>query len=130
MNIWSQKINLKFNAKKRKVLTITRKKNPVVYDCNLGSDILSRVNEGRASESLFHPNSPGIKTYHKDWCPSFEVFCNFSQTCVASFQECKQKFRPLEQHIHQLNVKSYNGECVKMLLLASKFNCKVRKGMY
>ncbi|CAB4012271.1 ---NA---, partial [Paramuricea clavata] len=44
----------------------------------------------------------------KDWCPSFKVFCNFSKTCVASFQECKEKFPPLEQHIHQLTVKSYN----------------------
>jgi hypothetical protein len=44
MNICSQQSNSKFNAKKRKVLTITRKKNPVVYDYNLGSDILSRVN--------------------------------------------------------------------------------------
>ncbi|CAB4012599.1 Hypothetical predicted protein [Paramuricea clavata] len=35
INIWNQQSNLKFNAKKRKVLIITRKKTPVVYDYSL-----------------------------------------------------------------------------------------------
>ncbi|CAB4028943.1 Hypothetical predicted protein [Paramuricea clavata] len=45
INIWSQQSNMKFNSTKCKVLTITRKQNPVVYDYQLGSAILTRVQQ-------------------------------------------------------------------------------------
>ena len=45
INIWSQQGNMTFNSTKCKVLTITRKQNPVVYDYQLGSAILTRVQQ-------------------------------------------------------------------------------------
>ena len=45
INIWSQQSNMTFNSTKCKVLTITRKQNPVVYDYQLGSAILTRVQQ-------------------------------------------------------------------------------------
>ena len=45
INIWSQQSNMKFNSTKCKVLTIRRKQNPVVYDYQLGSAILTRVQQ-------------------------------------------------------------------------------------
>ncbi len=45
MHAWSIQSNLKFNATKCKVLTITRKQNPVIYNYHLGPAVFSRVNE-------------------------------------------------------------------------------------
>ncbi len=45
INAWSIQSNLKFNATKCKVLTITRKQNPVIYNYHLGPAVFSRVNE-------------------------------------------------------------------------------------
>ena len=42
-NTWSHESNLKFNASKRKVLTVTRRKSPVIHEYLLGDVILQRV---------------------------------------------------------------------------------------
>ena len=43
LNCWSVQNNIRFNASKCKVLTITRKKTPVTYDYKLGTKSLTRV---------------------------------------------------------------------------------------
>ena len=43
LNCWSVQNNTRFNASKRKALTITRKKTPVTYDYKLGTESLTRV---------------------------------------------------------------------------------------
>jgi hypothetical protein len=43
LNCWSVQNNIRFNASKCKVLTITRKKTPVTYDYKLGTESLTRV---------------------------------------------------------------------------------------
>ena len=43
LNCWSVQNNIRFNAPKCKVLTITRKKSPVTYDYKLGTESLTRV---------------------------------------------------------------------------------------
>jgi hypothetical protein len=45
LNDWSQNSNMKFNALKCKVLTITRKKSPVTTDYHLGDANLQRVQQ-------------------------------------------------------------------------------------
>ena len=45
LNDWSQNSNMKFNASKCKVLTITRKKSPVTTDYHLGDTNLQRVQQ-------------------------------------------------------------------------------------
>jgi hypothetical protein len=45
LNYWSQNSNMKFNALKCKVLTITRKKSPVTTDYHLGDANLQRVQQ-------------------------------------------------------------------------------------
>ena len=45
LDSWSLHNNINFNASKCKVLTVTRKKNPVRYDYHLGHVDLQRVNE-------------------------------------------------------------------------------------
>jgi hypothetical protein len=45
LNDWSQNSNMKFNALKCKVLTITRKKSPVTTQCHLGDTNLQRVQQ-------------------------------------------------------------------------------------
>ena len=50
LNYWSVQINnIRLNASECKVLTITRKKAPVIYDYKLGTD--SRVGSERISAS-------------------------------------------------------------------------------
>ena len=46
LDSWSLHNNINFNASKCKVLTVTRKKNPVRYDYHLGHVDLQRVNHG------------------------------------------------------------------------------------
>ena len=43
LNCWSVQNNIRLNASKCKVLTITRKNNPVTYDYKLGKESLTRV---------------------------------------------------------------------------------------
>jgi hypothetical protein len=43
LDTWSHDNNIKFNALKCKVLSVTRKKNPVTYNYHLGSSSLLRV---------------------------------------------------------------------------------------
>ena len=43
LNFWSIQNNISFNVTKCKVLTITRKKTPVTFDYNLGTEKLTRV---------------------------------------------------------------------------------------
>ena len=43
LNLWTMENNLRFNVSKCKVLTITRKKNPIIHDYTLGSQNLTRV---------------------------------------------------------------------------------------
>ena len=43
LDTWSRVSNICFNASKCKVLTVTRKKNPVIFDYHLGSQKLLRV---------------------------------------------------------------------------------------
>ncbi|CAB4020537.1 Hypothetical predicted protein [Paramuricea clavata] len=45
LNNWSHNSNMKFNASKCKVLTITRKKSPVITDYRLGNVILHRAHQ-------------------------------------------------------------------------------------
>ena len=45
LNTWSHESNLKFNASKCKVLTVTRRKSPVIHEYHLGDVILQRVQE-------------------------------------------------------------------------------------
>ena len=45
LDSWSLHNNINFNASKCKVITVTRKKNPVRYDYHLGHADLQRVNE-------------------------------------------------------------------------------------
>ena len=45
LDAWSRDCNIKFNASKCKVLTVTRKKSPVSYDYYLGPEKLLRVQE-------------------------------------------------------------------------------------
>ena len=45
MNNWSHESNLKFNASKCEVLTITRRKSPVIHEYHLGDVILQCVQE-------------------------------------------------------------------------------------
>ena len=45
LNTWSHNSNMKFNASKCKVLTVTRKKSPVLTDCHLDNAILQRVQQ-------------------------------------------------------------------------------------
>ena len=45
MNTWSLESNMKFNASKCKVLTVTRKKTPVAQEYYLGNVYLQRVQE-------------------------------------------------------------------------------------
>ena len=45
LDTWSRVSNICFNASKCKVLTVTRKTNPVIFDYNLGSQKLLRVQE-------------------------------------------------------------------------------------
>ena len=45
LNTWSHESNLKFNASKCKVLTVTRRKTPVTHEYHLGEVILQRVQE-------------------------------------------------------------------------------------
>ena len=45
LNTWSHESNLKFNASKCKVLTVTRRKTPVTHEYHLGDVILQRVQE-------------------------------------------------------------------------------------
>ena len=45
LNSWSLHNNINFNVSKYKVLTVTRKKNPVPYDYHLSHVHLQRVNE-------------------------------------------------------------------------------------
>jgi len=42
---WSHESNLKFNASKCKVLTVTRRKSPVIHEYHLGDVIVKRVQE-------------------------------------------------------------------------------------
>ena len=42
---WSQEANINFNASKCKVLTISRRKSPFLFNYHLGSTDLSRVNK-------------------------------------------------------------------------------------
>ena len=43
LDLWSMENNLFFNASKCKVLTITRKKTPIIYEYTLGTEKLTRV---------------------------------------------------------------------------------------
>ena len=45
LNTWSHESNMKFNASKCKVLTVTRKKTPAIHDYHLGDVKLQRVQE-------------------------------------------------------------------------------------
>ena len=45
LNTWSRESNMKFNASKCKVLTITRKKTPVNHEYHLGDVNIQRVQE-------------------------------------------------------------------------------------
>ena len=45
LNTWSHESNLKFNASKCGVLTITWRKSPVIHEYHLGDVILQRVQE-------------------------------------------------------------------------------------
>ena len=45
LNTWSHNSNMKFNASKCKVLTVTRKKSPVLTDYHLDNAILQRVQQ-------------------------------------------------------------------------------------
>ena len=45
LNTWSHESNMKFNASKCKVLTITRKKTPVIHEYHLGDVNIQRVQE-------------------------------------------------------------------------------------
>lgn len=45
LHSWSIHNNISFKASKCEVLTITRKKNPLIYDYHLGNIILKRVTE-------------------------------------------------------------------------------------
>ena len=45
LNTWSHKSNLKFNASKCKVLTVTRRKSPVIHEYHLGDVILQCIQE-------------------------------------------------------------------------------------
>ena len=44
-NTWSHESNLKFNASKCKVFTVTRRKSAVIHEYHLGDVILERVQE-------------------------------------------------------------------------------------
>ncbi|CAB4008436.1 Hypothetical predicted protein, partial [Paramuricea clavata] len=43
LDLWSMENNLFFNASKCKVLTVTRKKTPIIYEYTLGTEKLTRV---------------------------------------------------------------------------------------
>ena len=45
LNTWSHESNLKFNASKCKVLTVARRKSPVIHEYHLGDVILQRIQE-------------------------------------------------------------------------------------
>ena len=45
LNTWSHESNLKFNASKCKVFTVTRRKSAVIHEYHLGDVILQRVQE-------------------------------------------------------------------------------------
>ena len=45
LNTWSYVLNMKFNASKCKVLTVTRKKSPVTLEYRLGNACIKRVLE-------------------------------------------------------------------------------------
>ena len=49
LNTWSHDNNIKFNALKCKVLSVTRKKNPVTYNYHLGSSSCVRRHRDRQS---------------------------------------------------------------------------------
>ena len=54
---------MKFNASKCKVLTITRKKSPVITDYRLGNVILQRAHQEKDLGIIVKSNYPGILTF-------------------------------------------------------------------
>jgi hypothetical protein len=63
LNNWSHNSNMKCNASKCKVLTITRKKSPVITDYHLVNVILQRIHQEKIWELLSKATYPGILTF-------------------------------------------------------------------
>ena len=67
LNTWSYVSNMKFNASKCKVLTVTRKKLPVTHEYHRGNTYIKRVLEEKDNGVIISSNL--------SWCSHVYTYC-------------------------------------------------------